>query len=297
MEIKKTELHPEGDKETTLYPKTSIDQVDGLTEELEDIRDDISEHIQVTPQSVNNVLSFDENFEVNLTDDKVEISLLYQESVSSVNGKTGAVVIDATDVKLTTNQQTVQANFIRIDESLDNKLDKISTSGTRRVYGITTEGNQAEYILSQAPNNQTIAQRNADGNIKTNTPVYFDDCANKKYVDDHIGGGGKIYKHYIYVDDTDTGYYYITLYSSSITPIDSFSDLIEFVDKLLGCMVYSSAGENGAFNSPIVEVTSSTSPLSMLIKCGFTYSEHGTASNISFNVKPTTEMSDDVVEM
>lgn len=43
--------------------------------------------------------------------------------VKSVNGKTGNVVLNATDIKLTTNQQTVQNNFVRIDDEVEALID------------------------------------------------------------------------------------------------------------------------------------------------------------------------------
>ena len=47
--------------------------------------------------------------------------------VGSVNGKTGVVTLDATDIKLTTNKQTVQANLIRIDGEVEAVQDIVDS--------------------------------------------------------------------------------------------------------------------------------------------------------------------------
>lgn len=56
-----------------------------------------------------------------------------ESDVVSVNGKDGTVVLNATDIKLTTTQTTVQDNFIRVDEELgrleDDKVDKVTGKG------------------------------------------------------------------------------------------------------------------------------------------------------------------------
>lgn len=64
-------------------------------------------------------------------------------SVESVNGKTGQVVLNATDIKLTTNQQTIQENITRIDENADElsqKIDEVEdiALGGSKTYAIDT---------------------------------------------------------------------------------------------------------------------------------------------------------------
>lgn len=68
--------------------------------------------------------------------DQKEIEDLIPEvPVKSVNSKTGDVVLDATDIKLTTNKQTVQDNFIRIDT----KIDEIEITSVDGLDGGTIE--------------------------------------------------------------------------------------------------------------------------------------------------------------
>lgn len=51
-------------------------------------------------------------------------------AVASVNGKTGAVVLNADDIKLSTNQQTIQANLERIDAEVESNIDDIQNLNT-----------------------------------------------------------------------------------------------------------------------------------------------------------------------
>lgn len=68
---------------------------------------------------------------------------------------------------------------------IDNKLDKITSTGSTRLYTIGADGSQN--IIEYATNkNNTIVQRQNNGNIATSTPIATTDATNKAYVDDAI---------------------------------------------------------------------------------------------------------------
>lgn len=93
--------------------------------------------------------------------------------------------------------EVINNNLASISEVLDlktkvnNKLDKISTTGDLRVYMISPTG--ANTTLSVASNNQTntIMQRDSAGKAQVATPTDADNkltIATKEYVDNHSSG-------------------------------------------------------------------------------------------------------------
>ena len=93
--------------------------------------------------------------------------------------------------------EVINNNLASISEVLDlktkvnNKLDKISTTGDLRVYMISPAG--ANTTLSVASNNQTntIMQRDSAGKAQVATPTDSDNkltIATKEYVDNHSSG-------------------------------------------------------------------------------------------------------------
>lgn len=118
-----------------------------------------------------------------------------------------------------------------IDTITNTKLDKITTSGENRVYGISSIGEQTNYAIGYYVNNLLagyLARYNDSGRLSTPNPQSNNDCANKKYVDDSVASaGGKIYSHQLTLH-TDDGEYQdlgLTVYSSSNLNVNSLEDL------------------------------------------------------------------------
>lgn len=88
-------------------------------------------------------------------------------AVDSVNGKTGEVVLNATDIKLTTNKSTVQNNFLRIDAALENKQHKLT---------YVSEDAGAESLVLGDTNGDVCPKQVLIGTIgeTTNTSIYSD---------------------------------------------------------------------------------------------------------------------------
>lgn len=133
--------------------------------------------------------------------------------VTSVNGKTGAVVLNATDIKLATTQTTVEQNFIRLDEEIAEKLDKVTSVSTKeRVYGVTANGAQEMLPINTTDSNalltksqidstyikaenatetstaNSIMARDGNGRTQVESPSANKDVANKQYVDNALAG-------------------------------------------------------------------------------------------------------------
>lgn len=84
-----------------------------------------------------------------------------------------------------TNKSIVQKQYV--DNSVANKLDKVTSAGTTRVYTINTDGTQG--TLSYENNEATaytVAQRTSAGNIIVAAPTIDTHATTKKYVDDSI---------------------------------------------------------------------------------------------------------------
>jgi hypothetical protein len=98
-----------------------------------------------------------------------------------------------------------------VDTLLEGKLDKITSTGLIKLYGVGANGEQTSYVLASSANacqTSRIAQYfsidNAQGDIQppacllTRIPQKPYQCANKQFVEDlvaSVGGGEKRYKH------------------------------------------------------------------------------------------------------
>ena len=79
------------------------------------------------------------------------------------------------------------ANKKYVDEGLDNKLDKVTTTGTYdRLYGVMAQGIQNTYPLTSGNIPNTIVSRDNSGQINVADPTSEENAANKRYVDDSI---------------------------------------------------------------------------------------------------------------
>lgn len=70
----------------------------------------------------------------------------------------------------------------------DNCVQTVKTATQdARVYGLTVDGEQTVFRLSQnIPRDGNVAQYTTDNNIRTSEPINDLDCTNKKYVDDAV---------------------------------------------------------------------------------------------------------------
>lgn len=100
-----------------------------------------------------------------------------EDAVSSVNGKTGDVVLNATDIKLTTNQQTVQNNINRLDERID-EVPIVSVSDTG------TSTNEAKYITIDGNEYKLPESGSETGNYNdlTNKPILNQDLNAQSFI-------------------------------------------------------------------------------------------------------------------
>ena len=74
-----------------------------------------------------------------------------------------------------------------VDEGLNNKLDKVTTTDDyARLYGVAANGDQTTYKLTSGNTPNTIASRNASGQINVADPTDGENAANKRYVDNSI---------------------------------------------------------------------------------------------------------------
>lgn len=93
-----------------------------------------------------------------------------------------------------------------ITEALDTKLDKVTSDGIRRLYGIAANGSTWTPRAETNEHGGSIALRDGNGRMRVAHPSNGLDCANKKYVDDAIAnassgssGGTQLYRHRVTV--------------------------------------------------------------------------------------------------
>lgn len=68
----------------------------------------------------------------------------------------------------------------------DTKVDKISSTGSSRAYGVDEQGTQRTYDITASPYTNTIAFRASNGRLRVGTPTLGDDAATKQYVDSNL---------------------------------------------------------------------------------------------------------------
>lgn len=79
-----------------------------------------------------------------------------------------------------------KAKEVATKEYVDNGFVK-KVTGHNKVYATDSIGTDTSIHYSQSPFNSAITQYTSSGTLRTNTPTYELDAANKKYVDDAIG--------------------------------------------------------------------------------------------------------------
>lgn len=84
----------------------------------------------------------------------------------------------------------VDTHTPEIDTS--DKLDKVTSSGSIRLYGVNASGVQTMYGVSTDDTSNSIARRTSSGRLKTRTPAEDDDSANKSYVDGLVSSLAKL---------------------------------------------------------------------------------------------------------
>lgn len=101
---------------------------------------------------------------------------------------------DSYDPRLSTPNKTVVGaiNYLlgrvnaadgNINELVDTKLDKVTSEGNERVYGINYSGQQVTINVAVGAEPDTIVKRDADGNIYVGDPKFGHHAASKQYVD------------------------------------------------------------------------------------------------------------------
>lgn len=89
--------------------------------------------------------------------------------------------------------QTLVADWeiTQINNKLNNKLDKVTSTGNYRVYAISAAGGQGTMDYSPSSTGSTIMSRDAQGKAQVTTPAESDvatTIATKEYVDNHSTG-------------------------------------------------------------------------------------------------------------
>jgi hypothetical protein len=114
--------------------------------------------------------------------------------VTSVNAKTGAVVLNKGDVGLGNVDNTSDAAkpiSTATQAALDTKFTTPTPLISKVVFGTTLSSNVPGLVgYDQDVQGDTLAMRTFTGTLKTATPAANDDAATKEYVDDAVAAGG-----------------------------------------------------------------------------------------------------------
>ncbi len=89
------------------------------------------------------------------------------------------------------NSLATSANITDLNTKVNNKLDKVTSQGNYRVYGISAAGGQGTIDYSPSSTGSTIMSRDSSGKAQVATPTDADNkltIATKEYVDNHSSG-------------------------------------------------------------------------------------------------------------
>lgn len=214
--------------------------------------------------------------------DETEISKL-KEQVNSINDEITTIqnTIEAmnkvmpTDIAMTSdgslilehdgNEITGQKKLVKIydrtgvNNIVNGKVNKITSSGDNRVYGISSTGQQTNYAVGWYVSNLLqgyIARYNDTGRLTTPTPQGNNDCANKKYVDDAVanaGGGKQLFRHMIsiYADENTLGFIfeYITDNNLKVNTIEDLNTITHAGQRTIILCSAVNAGQHFSLNT------------------------------------------------
>jgi len=109
-------------------------------------------------------------------------------TVTSVNGQSGDVVLDAADVGAVASVSgTMVDNTDPLNPVILSDPTKVSTSSTANVlYGTASGGVQTTVTYSTSPTQSTVVYRTATGQIQAATPTTDAAVTTKLYVDTQI---------------------------------------------------------------------------------------------------------------
>ena len=82
------------------------------------------------------------------------------------------------------------ANKAYVDEVVGNKVTRLTSDGTEKVYTMNTSGEDIGLSLSSQATPNTIAKRDSAGSIIVPTPTFNNQAASKQYVDTAIANSG-----------------------------------------------------------------------------------------------------------
>lgn len=173
----------------------------------------------------------------------------------------GNLILEHDGIEITGQKKNVKIyDRTGVDNIVSDKVDKITSTGDNRVYGISSRGTQTNYSVGWYVSNllaDYIARYNDTGRLTTPTPQSNTDCANKKYVDDAIanvgGEGSQLFRHIISIYNNDSSICFVFEYiTDSNLKVDSIQDLNKITHASAGTNILCSvlnAGQNFSLNT------------------------------------------------
>jgi predicted nucleic acid-binding Zn-ribbon protein len=146
--------------------------------------------------SVNNLIEKFSEIDQTFEDVTNDITTIIDENITNINEQLDTINsdIDGINSDLETvntelgkiNQDIIDTNtkIDNINSGLNtNKLDKITTAGTERVYSINTDGTQSTKTISNTATQDTLPIYGTSGTLNVGTPTETTHATTKTYVD------------------------------------------------------------------------------------------------------------------
>lgn len=250
-EIRKTILHPDNEPNVTLYPKTSIDQVEQLAEQLDYIKTNFVKKFTDT-------VDYDRVYGVSNLGKEKEFPLYKfatDENTIPLRIRKGSIRIgEPNDIDCAINQRYAD----KIYEPKRLPVGEVSNQGF--LYSTNSDGATFEWKrINQDALYGSIPIRTNNlnfsvGNLTADSPS--DLCANKKYVDDAIASISPTtntkYQHNLVLEGRQFGYTFEAFMSipcSNNTAITTFDELVSILgDAYIPCTGYIYDGNQKSYN-------------------------------------------------
>ena len=96
--------------------------------------------------------------------------------------------IDALDARMFAAEDSIIENEKNIEEMKTKFVEKVTSAGKLRVYGINPIGGSFIFDVNEFASGSTIVRRSAKGNVRVSDPIDYDDAVNKRWFEESLDG-------------------------------------------------------------------------------------------------------------
>lgn len=227
MDIKKDTLHPEGQPEVDIYPKTSVDQVEGLSTELDKYIEKTNYYNRVYATSRQSPL---EQITIVYTVDPFGNSLAFRDENGALRAQNG-------------DNPYALVNNTKLEKALNGKVNKLNNPWV--VYATDSTGNFIARAYTRDLGRNALVWRDSTGRAGIYTPNDGDDNATDGDIvsRQYLKNRAIKYQHTLVISNNDDIAFQIDIITNSNSTPTS-SEISDFLyNRPFGYMCISQSGD------------------------------------------------------